>query len=123
MTKQEKVKETNLDETKSNETVEIKPVETVETNLDETKSDETVEIKPIETVETNLDETKSDEAKLVEKPKSYKSEATALMKRLNVNLIYRTLDGQWFTNIEYANTHAKKVGGEAKVYKLEGVRN
>jgi hypothetical protein len=58
----------------------------------------------------------------VEKFKSYKDEAASLMKQLNVNAIYRTIDGQWFTYSEYANAHARKIGGEAEEYSLETLK-
>lgn len=55
-----------------------------------------------------------------EKPneQSIEKDASRLMKANYIKKIYRTDDGNWFTDVANAETNAKKTGGEVKTYEL-----
>jgi hypothetical protein len=52
-----------------------------------------------------------------ENAEKFAKKAKELMKRLSVKEVYRTSDGQYFTNLQYAEAHCKKIKGNLFTYK------
>jgi hypothetical protein len=95
------------------ETMPDNPVETTPDNPNETTPDNPDEMtpdNPDKTTPDNPDETTP------ETPDEHQEKADELMQRMHIGKIYRTIDEQWFSDLQNAEAHAKKIECEIYTY-------